>query len=66
MTAETTRIWMYENRDRWNEYQRNWYKRNKDKVRGYQLKSRMRCATQESAESAGPADTGQTNLKTDA
>lgn len=35
MTAETTRIWMYENRERWNEYQRNYYRRKKGKVHEY-------------------------------
>ena len=52
MTAETTRIWMYENRDRWNEYQRDWFKRNKDKVREYQRRYKMRCQTHDAVESA--------------
>ena len=55
MTAETTRIWMYENRERWNEYQRNWFKRNKDKAREYRRRYRMRCTNQDSVESANTA-----------
>ena len=66
MTAETTRIWMYENRDRWNEYQKDWSKRNRDKVREYRRRYKMRCAAKDSVESTNTANEGYTPSETDA
>jgi hypothetical protein len=66
MTAETTRIWMYENRERWNEYQRNRYKRNKEKKREHQLNCQIISTVHDSAESASSVGTDCAIVRTDA